>query len=83
MNYRYMLSLAASASSYLSLLTSLLPNLYQGIIEVKEREINYPPFIYTYMNNIVCRLLLAEARTMSMNKTHRDIQVNNQKIERR
>lgn len=35
------------------------------------------------MNNIVCRLLLAEARTMSMNKTHRDIQVNNQKIERR
>lgn len=35
------------------------------------------------MNNIVCRLLLAEARTMSMNKTHRDIQVNNQKIDRR
>lgn len=31
------------------------------------------------MNNIVCRLLLAEARTMSMNKTHRDIRVNNQK----
>lgn len=35
------------------------------------------------MNTIVCRLLLAEARTLLINKTHRDIQVNNQKIERR